>query len=102
MPPANSCPLTHSWQWHVIWSAAAPGVHVCTVAKLEVEAAAQKEAEVLRKKVHGWSTSLANPDLSLSVRGVLERDLDQALDQLRELEQRQGEADASQERRRIY
>jgi hypothetical protein len=25
MPPANSFPLTLSWQWHVIWSAAAQG-----------------------------------------------------------------------------
>ncbi len=54
----------------------------------------ESEREQLLQQVQGWSLTLAKPDLSLAVRGVVEKDMEAAASRLQELEGQLAEAEA--------
>ncbi len=57
----------------------------------------EDEKEEVSKQIQGWLLSLANPHLSPVVRGVVEADLDKALQRLQQIEQHLTEREAVQQ-----
>jgi hypothetical protein len=60
----------------------------------DLRPALEKEQEQLRQQLQGWSLSLAKPELSVAVRGVIEKDMEAATRRQQEVKRQLAEVDA--------